>query len=727
MTTTRRISFLSLLVFSILASGLQALQLDPPGRAARVNFYQGSLSFRPASLDDWAPVNRNYPLTTGDEVWADDGSRGEIHVGRATVLRLAPRTAFSFLNLDDDTTQLRLGEGSVALTVERLDGDEVIEVATPNGAVSVLRPGFYRVDVDEQRYETRVTVREGEAEVLAGGGALPVGPGETLLVSGDEADPRYDLRDALARDGWEEWCLERDRREERFESRRYVPTDMVGYEDLDEYGRWSDSAEYGRVWTPRNVAADWAPYRYGQWSWVQPWGWTWVDDAPWGFAPFHYGRWARFDNGWGWIPGSSPSRPVYAPALVAFLDGVPLSGGTGLGWLPLGPRDVYVPWYQASPGYIRSVNQRYVPNVNIVNPANVTYTYAHLSTPGAVTAVNRDVFVAGRPIAKAAVALPAQQARNARVRPTVVQSVKPRRESVVGASAVQASAPRPPARVRERPVVVRESPPPPPKRLVGEGQLAAASPPPVRPAAREGQTAKLRPAREGLPAPREVRSGERPRARAREDARREPEREDPATARPDAAKPAAGQPPAAQRPAAQPPAAQPPAASTAPMGQRQEPPEPPERAREERRENPPHQREAPKSSAEPAKEPVRQPDRARERPDKAREQPSSAPVTPRKEAKPPAASPIPGVKSPESPKPDKAREQPAAAPAAPRKEPKPPAASPIPGVQAPESPKPDKAREQPAPDRAREREKAKGKPSPKPTPTPTPIPESGVS
>jgi hypothetical protein len=73
------------------------------------------------------------------------------------------------------------------------------------------------------------------------------------------------------------------------------------------------------VWTPSTVRSDWAPYRYGRWAWVRPWGWTWVDDAPWGFAPFHYGRWVSWRGRWGWVPGSYVARPVFAPALVAWL------------------------------------------------------------------------------------------------------------------------------------------------------------------------------------------------------------------------------------------------------------------------------------------------------------------------------------------------------------------------------------------------------------------------
>ena len=68
-------------------------------------------------------------------------------------------------------------------------------------------------------------------------------------------------------------------------------------------------------------AVDWAPYSHGHWGWVQPWGWTWVDDAPWGFAPFHYGRWVYVRDRWCWTPGACVARPVYAPALVAWVGG----------------------------------------------------------------------------------------------------------------------------------------------------------------------------------------------------------------------------------------------------------------------------------------------------------------------------------------------------------------------------------------------------------------------
>jgi hypothetical protein len=502
------------------------LQADPPGRVARLGYFQGSLSFRPASLDDWAPASANYPLTTGDHIWADDDGRGEIHIGGSAIVRLGPRTALSFLNLDDQTAQMRISEGSLAVTVTRLDEDEVVEVDTPNAAVSLLRPGFYRVDVREDGDETTVTVRHGEAEVTAGGAAVPVRSRDAAVVAGTD-DPRYDVREARGPDEWEEWCLDRDRREERIESRRYVSEGVVGYEDLDQYGRWRDDSEYGAVWVPEQVAADWAPYRYGHWAWVPPWGWTWVDDAPWGFAPFHYGRWARRPWGWFWVPGTIVARPVYAPALVAFVGGddwfVSLSiRGGGVAWFPLGPREVYVPPYRVSPVYMRNVNVTHVTNITQINVTNIDVTsvrYVNRGVAGAVTAVSRETFVGGRAVERAAVVVPPRDMGRAIVRTTVVETLQPRRESIIGVPVAHGPIRRPPERVQERTVVARVVPPAPPAKLGEVGRVPAPRAL-VRPASPEGRGAGLRPAREGLPPAHTVRAGERPRAFGPEDSSR---------------------------------------------------------------------------------------------------------------------------------------------------------------------------------------------------------------
>lgn len=306
-----------------------AVLADPPARVARIAYIGGSVSFRPASLDEWSVASLNYPLTFGDHLWTDRGGRTELQLG-STVVRLAPSTAFSVLNLDDHTAQLRLTQGAVSVRVRSLDDSDVLEIDTPNGAVSLLRPGLYRVDVNEAGDRTAVTVREGEADVAAGGSAFPLRREQSAVLSGVDA-PQATVGAAARTDDFEDWCLTRDRRADNAQAMRYVSPDMIGYEDLDANGSWEVAADYGPVWMPR-VDAAWVPYRFGHWAWVDPWGWTWIDDAAWGFAPFHYGRWAFLPaRGWAWVPGSVVARPVYAPALVAFVGGSNWSASVRLG------------------------------------------------------------------------------------------------------------------------------------------------------------------------------------------------------------------------------------------------------------------------------------------------------------------------------------------------------------------------------------------------------------
>jgi hypothetical protein len=140
---------------------------------------------------------------------------------------------------------------------------------------------------------------------------------------------------------------------------------MTGYEDLDQNGVWRDDAEYGPLWIPRAVPADWAPYRDGSWTWIAPWGWTWVDNAPWGYAPFHYGRWVHVNQRWAWAPGRQVSRPVWAPALVGWVGGsgwsLNFNSGGGhrpaQGWYPLTPRDAFVPGYRLSHDHLQRINR----------------------------------------------------------------------------------------------------------------------------------------------------------------------------------------------------------------------------------------------------------------------------------------------------------------------------------------------------------------------------------
>jgi hypothetical protein len=454
---------------------------DPPGRVARLNMIEGSVSMQPAGTQDWLDANPNRPLTTGDGLWVGDGSRGELHTG-STTIRLAADTGISFLNLNDQALQIQLAQGTMVVRVRQWNPNDVYEVDTPNLAFTPTQPGEYRIDVDPNGNTTAIIVRQGSGEVTGGGNAYTLQPAQQGIFSGT-APLSFDNEYAPPADAFEQWSVSLDRREDASMSARYISREVIGYQDLDTYGTWRVDPVYGHVWVPSGVEAGWAPYHSGHWVNVAPWGWTWVDDQPWGFAPFHYGRWAYAGGGWAWVPGSvamvagrPPMRPMYAPALVAFVGGggfsVSLSfggGGMGVAWFPLGPRDVWVPAYHCSPAYMQTVNissstmiQRTqitnVYNTTVVNNVHVTnITYSNQNAPGAVTAVSRQAFVGGQSVREGSVKITSEQIQHPRVaesKPIAASEARP-----VPAASKPASI-KPPASLANRPIVTKMKPAP---------------------------------------------------------------------------------------------------------------------------------------------------------------------------------------------------------------------------------------------------------------------------
>ena len=400
--------------------GAATQNTDPPGRVARLNYTAGAVTTEPAGATDWSYAQINRPLTTGDQLWNDQNARSELHIG-STALRLDQSTSLDILNLDDNSAQLKVAQGTLSTRVRELAPGSSYEIDTPNLALGLNGLGDYRVDVAPDGSSTTVTVRSGSATVYGDSGQVPVAAGQQIRFAGTNLQQVAD-NGAPGLDPFDQWAASRDAAEDRSVSARYVSRDIPGYQDLDANGTWQSSPQYGEVWVPRATPAGWAPYHDGHWVWQAPWGWTWVDDAPWGFAPYHYGRWAYVDDSWAWVPGpivvSAP--PVYAPALVAFVGGggggvnwgVSLAIGgavaAGVAWFPLGPGE---PWHPNwgdhnnwSPGYYNRVNNttvvnNYNRNINVtnVNVTNIHNTYINYRAPGGVTAVPATAFVHGQP------------------------------------------------------------------------------------------------------------------------------------------------------------------------------------------------------------------------------------------------------------------------------------------------------------------------------------------
>jgi hypothetical protein len=381
---------------------------DPPGRVGRIVEMQGHVSRFDHEEGRWSDAERNRPFTAGDRLSTAGGNaRVELRVG-STTLRLGPGTELEAVRLDDERMAFQLHSGALALRIRSREVAAELEVVTNEVRLLPLRGGHFRIDrVDDTTYAGSW---RGELRV-EDSGRLTVSTGQRLELY---REPRSrELRHVwrgMQDDAFASWVMADDQRDERSASARHVSPEMTGAEDLDRWGSWDRHPDYGMIWYPTTVSVGWAPYRHGRWVWVRPWGWTWVDESPWGFAPFHYGRWVWWGGRWCWAPGNYVARPVYAPALVAWVGGphvsLSVTVGPTVGWVPLAPREVYQPYYRVSPIYIDRVNVHVPPHFRNRPPQTVPtgpIAYTNQGVPGAVTVVPRDVLSRREPVARAVV------------------------------------------------------------------------------------------------------------------------------------------------------------------------------------------------------------------------------------------------------------------------------------------------------------------------------------
>jgi hypothetical protein len=694
----------------------QAQGEDPPTRVGRLGYLEGSVSFQPAGETDWVEAVPNRPMTIGDHLWADKGSRAEVQLG-STVIRLSENTGISFLNLDDHTVQVQLSSGTINVGVRRLEQNDAYEVDTPNLAFTIDQPGSYRLDASEDGSSTIIGLRNGGGQATGNGQTYTLHAGEQATFAGGTDSLNADVEDLRSADQFDTWADGRERRYDDSRSAQYMSRDVVGYEDLDDHGDWRDDPTYGHVWYPSNVGPGWAPYREGHWDWIAPWGYTWVDDSSWGYAPYHYGRWAVFGGRWGWIAGPVDVRPVYAPALVVFIGGggggIGMGFGGDVGWFPLGPREVYVPPYQVSRGYMNQVNisNTTVNTTTITNVYNNTVinnrttnitnvNYVNRNVQGAVTVVPQRAFSTAQPVAHAAIAVTPQQIARAPVSSRV--AVVPTQQAVLGAKAATAGhVTAPPQAVVNRQVVAKRTPPPPPVPFAKQQQALAAHPgqpptrkeiqtlapaaaaahpavkvaPPGKPATpTKGQPAGANAGRPGQPAaPPPAQPTNRPPAAQPQPTNRPPAAPNgPPTAKP-APHPPAAQPqptnrpptepnrPPAEQPAPRPPAAQPQPTNRPPTEPNRPPaaqpaPHPPAAQPQPTNRPPAEPNRSP--AAQPAPHPpAAQPQPTNRPPAEPNRPPAAQPPPPQHTAPPPAARPAPAPQHQLTPEQQKKQEE----------------------------------------------------------------------
>src|SRR5665213_1917391 len=350
--------------------------------------------------DDWSPVDENYPVTSGDNLWTSDNARAEVDFG-GSQMRMWASTNVNVATLDSHALEIFVAQGSILLRVAALEAGDSAIVDTPSTQVVLVQPGLYRIDVSPDQQTTALTIREGEATAQVTAGLQQVLAGmSAIIVNAATTSAVFSV--AYAPDAFDAWNASREGYYQQARGTTYVSPEMVGYDDLANYGTWQPDAAYGNVWYPNDVVPGWAPYSDGYWTTIPLFGLTWVDHARWGYAPFHYGRWARVHNRWGWLPGNYVARPVWAPALVAWTSVGVSGGGAVHGWVPLGFREPYRPWWGACGArcwdrYNRPYQIDPRERDRYRDHAPPPERFANWRVPGAVTAVAAARLIARKP------------------------------------------------------------------------------------------------------------------------------------------------------------------------------------------------------------------------------------------------------------------------------------------------------------------------------------------
>ncbi len=392
----------------------------------RLSFTDGNVSFFRPGAPDWVQAQINTPLAPGDQLYAGSPGSLELQVGSRAFVRAWANAQLGLESQEPDFLQFRLVGGRAAFDLRTLEPGRTVEVDTPNAAITIENPGYYRVDVSGDR--TALTARRsGRATVTpAGGAAVAVSSSEEVIIEGTTS-PRISSYAAPPRDDWDKWNYARTDALLDAVSARYVSPGVYGVDDLDHHGTWRVVDPYGPVWVPTGLPTGWVPYSTGSWVLDPFYGWTWVDTAPWGWAPYHHGRWVFVNGFWGWAPGPVLPRPVYAPALVAFLGGPGVRVGVGIGgpivsWVALGWGEPCVPWW-GRPGFVhrpwwggwggpRVVNSVVIQRTTVVHVEQIT-VYHNAQLRNGVVVVSEDKFGRGR-VAPARLSL--EEARS--LRPT---------------------------------------------------------------------------------------------------------------------------------------------------------------------------------------------------------------------------------------------------------------------------------------------------------------------
>ncbi len=262
----------------------------PSTAVARLKIDNGTAWVRSGDSGNWEEAATNYPLVERSRVSVPQGSEAEVQFRGNQILHLRGGTEVDIRQLGEKEVSYRLRNGRADLSLPKADFAPVRVKVPGNREVQVDMPGRYSLSID--RGTTRFVVRSGEGAVAGGEGS------PTAVHEGEEAS--IGNRILVNRTDYTAPAEAPQVALTEPEQEAGVPPEVAG--ELQQYGDWVPTPEYGYAWRPY-VDQDWEPYYYGRWVWISPYGWTWVAYEPWGWWPYHTGWWWSSPvYGWVWCP-----------------------------------------------------------------------------------------------------------------------------------------------------------------------------------------------------------------------------------------------------------------------------------------------------------------------------------------------------------------------------------------------------------------------------------------
>lgn len=277
---------------------------------------------------EWSYAEPNLTLEKGDLLQTNETGMAEIQFGSAVIFRVGESSRVAVIETDGEKV-IGMESGRAYIRAARdISRHEYFTLTFPSGQLLASEKTLARIDILENgNAELRVIRGEIELEPMSEA-AGTVEAGERVLISPDGMT-EYGPLEVASMDEFDKWNEERDIALSKYRRPEYIDEDIVGAEDLDDYGEWVYVKRYRTyAWHP-HVVEVWRPYYHGRWYYSGCHGWIWISEEPWGYATHHYGSWDYDPHyGWIWMPGRSwrPARVHW----VVYEDYV--------GWVPIGYR-----------------------------------------------------------------------------------------------------------------------------------------------------------------------------------------------------------------------------------------------------------------------------------------------------------------------------------------------------------------------------------------------------